>query len=39
LVGGFLIARSTHIRTLQSWSLADRAFLHTGGPSPDEGDK
>jgi len=32
LVGGFFIARSTHIRTLQSWSLADRAFLHVGKP-------
>ena len=40
LVGGYLIARSTHIRTLQSWSLADRAFLHTGGgPGSDEGNK
>lgn len=40
LVGGFFIARSTHIRTLQSWSLADRAFLHTGGgPDSDEGSK
>jgi hypothetical protein len=36
LVGGFLIARSTHVRTLQTWSLADRAFLHTGGTHPDE---
>jgi hypothetical protein len=41
LVGGFFIARSTHIRTLQSWSLADRAFLHTAPPEshPDEGSK
>lgn len=35
LVGGFFIARSTHIRTLQSWSLADRAFLETGHPHED----
>jgi uncharacterized membrane protein YagU involved in acid resistance len=27
LVGGFVIARSTSIRTMQSWSLAERAFL------------
>ena len=39
LVGGFLIARSTHIRTLQSWSLADRAFLHTAQSGIDEGEK
>lgn len=39
LVGGFFIARSTHIRTLQSWSLADRAFLHTGYNGPSEGNK
>jgi hypothetical protein len=36
LVGGFLIARSTHIRTLQSWSLADRAFLETAQTGRDE---
>jgi hypothetical protein len=35
LVGGFIIARSTHISTLQSWTLAERAFLHTGGPKDD----
>jgi hypothetical protein len=27
LVGGYVIARSTHIRTMQSWTLAERAFL------------
>lgn len=27
LVGGFVIARSTSISTMQSWSLAERAFL------------
>jgi hypothetical protein len=36
LVGGFVIARSTSIRTMQSWSLAERAFLEA--PS-DEGEK
>jgi hypothetical protein len=29
LVAGYIIARSTSIRTMQSWSLAERAFLHT----------
>ena len=27
LVGGFVIARSTSISTMQAWSLAERAFL------------
>jgi hypothetical protein len=36
LVGGFIIARSTHIRTLQSWTLAERAFLHVGQPQDEE---
>ncbi|HEY3936386.1 MAG TPA: hypothetical protein VGL97_03100 [Bryobacteraceae bacterium] len=31
LVGGYVIARSTSIRTMQSWSLAERAFLETPG--------
>ncbi len=31
LVGGFVIARSTSIKTMQSWSLAERAFLETPG--------
>ncbi len=31
LVGGYVIARSTSIRTMQSWSLAQRAFLETPG--------
>jgi len=39
LVGGFLIARSTHIRTLQSWSLADRAFLDTAQSGRNEAPK
>jgi hypothetical protein len=29
LVGGYVIARSTSIRTMQSWTLAERAFLET----------
>jgi hypothetical protein len=29
LVGGYIIARSTHIRTMQTWTLAERAFLET----------
>ena len=31
LVGGFVIARSTSIRTMQSWSLAERAFVEAPG--------
>jgi hypothetical protein len=31
LVGGYVVARSTSIRTMQSWSLAERAFLETPG--------
>ena len=31
LVGGFVIARSTQIHTMQSWDLAERAFLKTPG--------
>jgi hypothetical protein len=27
LVGGYVIARSTSIRTMQTWSLAERAFI------------
>lgn len=37
LVGGFVIARSTSIRTMQSWSLAERAFIVAPGVSR-EGD-
>jgi len=29
VVGGYVIARSTSIRTMQTWSLAERAFLET----------
>jgi hypothetical protein len=31
LVCGFVIARSTNIRTMQSWSLAERAFVEAPG--------
>lgn len=31
LVGGFVIARSTSIKTMQSWGFAERVFLHTPG--------
>lgn len=39
LVGGYVIARSTSIRTMQSWSLAERAFLETPGHEPDPEDR
>lgn len=31
LVGGYVIARSTNIKTMQSWTLAERAFLEAPG--------
>ncbi len=34
LVGGFVIARSASIRTMQSWSLAERAFVEAPGLGP-----
>lgn len=34
LVGGFVIARSTSIRTMQSWTLAERAFVEAPGVRP-----
>ena len=34
LVGGFVVARSTSIETMQSWDLAERAFLHAPGMKP-----
>ncbi len=34
LVGGYVIARSTSIRTMQSWGIAERAFIHAPGMSP-----
>jgi hypothetical protein len=35
LVGGYVIARSTSIRTMQSWSLAERAFVEAPGIAPE----
>ena len=34
LVGGYVIAHSTSIKTMQSWTLAQRAFLETPGLTP-----
>jgi len=34
LVGGFVIARSTQIHTMQSWDLAERAFIQAPGMRP-----
>ena len=34
LVGGYVIARSTSIKTMQSWSLAERAFVEAPGVRP-----
>jgi hypothetical protein len=34
LVGGYVIARSTRIKTMQSWSLAQRAFVEAPGVRP-----
>lgn len=34
LVGGYVIARSTKIHTMQSWDFARRASLHTLGSGP-----
>jgi hypothetical protein len=39
LVGGYVIARSTSIKTMQSWSLAERAFLEAPGIRPSEGEE
>ncbi len=40
LVGGYVIARSTSISTMQSWPIEERAFLHAPGVSePREDDK
>ncbi|HMF76337.1 MAG TPA: hypothetical protein VK604_11800 [Bryobacteraceae bacterium] len=36
LVGGYVVARSTSIRTMQSWTLAERAFLETPGSEDKE---
>jgi hypothetical protein len=35
LVGGYVIARSTSIRTMQTWTLAERAFVDAPGISPE----
>ncbi len=34
LVGGYVIARSTSISTMQSWPIAERAFIHAPGMHP-----
>jgi hypothetical protein len=39
LVAGFFIARSTSIKTMQNWSLAERAFLETPGLHGPGGDE
>jgi hypothetical protein len=39
LVGGFVIARSTSIRTMQSWTLAERAFVDAPGISSKDAKK
>ena len=31
VISGFIIARSTSIRTMQSWTLAERAFVDAPG--------
>lgn len=31
LVGGYVIARSTSIKTMQNWDFAERAFVHAPG--------
>jgi hypothetical protein len=38
LVGGYVIARSTSIKTMQTWTLAERAFLEAPGTHPPHGD-
>jgi len=39
LVGGYVIARSTSIKTMQSWPIAERAFLHAPGMHPPHEDE
>jgi hypothetical protein len=34
LVAGYVIARSTQIKTMQSWTLAERAFMEAPGVRP-----
>jgi hypothetical protein len=38
VVGGFVIARSTSIKTMQSWTLADRIFVEAPGMRGHGGD-
>ncbi len=38
LVGGFVVARSTMITSMQSWGLAERAFVHAPGLRPERQD-
>src|ERR1700761_3996878 len=39
LVGGYVIARSTSIKTMQSWTLAERAFVEAPGVRPARDDE
>ncbi len=39
LVGGYVIARSTSIHTMQSWSFAERAFFEAPGLRPGHEDE
>ncbi len=39
LVGGYVIAQATSIRTMQSWSLSDRLFVDAPGMRGHEGDE
>jgi len=39
LVGGYVIARSTSIKTMQSWPITERAFLHAPGIQPPKEDE
>jgi hypothetical protein len=39
LVGGYIIARSTSIKTMQSWPIAERAFLEAPGIQPPKEDE
>jgi hypothetical protein len=38
LVGGFVVARSTMISSMQSWGIAERAFMHAPGIRPERKD-
>ncbi len=39
LVGGYVIAHSTSIRTMQNWDFAERAFVQAPGMRPEEPEK